>query len=257
VEDTNIQLLCTNETKVPKSVNGIPIEYDLSLEDFVVKYFSEQQPVCMKGACLWWPAVRKWHDFNYLQKIAGNRTVPVEIGSSYTTTKWTQRMMTLNRFIIDFIERKNSNGYMAQHPLFQQIPALEVDAPTLEYALIGEDSADISRLVWIGPGGTVSPLHTDPHDNVFAQVVGTKFVRLYPPSETERLYPYSHLLTNTSQVVSDLTTETVDDVKYPLFSSASFIEGHITSGDVLYIPKLWWHFVKATSNSVSVSHWLL
>lgn len=35
----------------------------------------------------------------YIQEIAGCRTVPVEVGSRYTDEDWSQTLMTINEFI--------------------------------------------------------------------------------------------------------------------------------------------------------------
>ncbi len=35
----------------------------------------------------------------YLKKVAGLRTVPVELGSKYTDEAWSQKLMTLSEFI--------------------------------------------------------------------------------------------------------------------------------------------------------------
>lgn len=43
--------------------------------------------------------------------------------------------------------------------------------------------------IWLGPASTISPCHTDPHHNILAQVFGQKYIRLFAPEETQRLYP--------------------------------------------------------------------
>lgn len=42
-------------------------------------YFLSGSPVLLSDSMTHWPARSKWNDLNYLKKVAGYRTVPVEV----------------------------------------------------------------------------------------------------------------------------------------------------------------------------------
>lgn len=224
-----------------------------SLEEFSTFFKDQTEPVIITNAISHWPALttNKW-SINYIKAKAGFRTVPIEIGSKYTEESWSQKLMTINEFIDKFVVNSASQtGYLAQHQLFDQIPELRNDISIPDYCCLG-NSEDVDINAWFGPKGTVSPLHHDPKHNFLAQVVGSKFIRLYSPTETVKLYPHdTFLLENTSQV----DVENPDYTQFPDFKQAEYTEGILRPGDMLYIPPKHWHFVKSLSVSFSVSFW--
>ncbi|KAK7462532.1 hypothetical protein BaRGS_00038417 [Batillaria attramentaria] len=225
-----------------------------SVEMFNATFFDLQHPVVVTDAIGYWPAftTRKW-SLAYLRDIAGARTVPVEIGSRYTEDDWTQKLMTVNEFIDEYITNPKSDtkGYLAQHNLFDQISELKDDISVPVYCCLGNDE-DVDINAWFGPAGTVSPLHQDPKHNFLCQVMGEKYVRLYSPDYTEHMYPHpTKLLDNTSQV----DCENPDLEKFPKFKDAVYLECVLKPGDMLYIPPKHWHFVRSLSVSFSVSFW--
>ncbi|XP_073349722.1 lysine-specific demethylase 8 [Pagrus major] len=228
-----------------------------SLESFNTDYLLPLKPVILEGIIDHWPALNQhpW-SIEYLRSVAGCRTVPVEVGSRYTDEEWSQTLLTVNEFIDRYILNKDgvkASGYLAQHQLFDQIPELKEDIRLPDYCCLGEgDEDDITVNAWFGPGGTVSPLHQDPQLNFLAQVVGSKYIRLYSPEDTDKLYPHqSQLLHNTSQV----EVENPDSERFPEFAKAPYLECVLQPGEVLFIPVRHWHYVRSLELSFSVSFW--
>ena len=51
----------------------------LSLEGFLRDYFMSGSPVIISDCMGHWPARTKWNDMDYLKRVAGDRTIPVEV----------------------------------------------------------------------------------------------------------------------------------------------------------------------------------
>ncbi|XP_013918990.1 PREDICTED: lysine-specific demethylase 8 [Thamnophis sirtalis] len=222
-----------------------------SLQRFRERFLLPGAPLVLEGVVEHWPCLRKW-SVDYLLQLAGNRTVPVELGARYTDQDWSQNLMTVAEFIRQFVEQ-NPKGYLAQHQLFDQIPELKEDIGIPDYCCLGKnEEEEITINAWFGPSGTISPLHQDPQQNFLVQVMGRKYVRLFSPDQSEKLYPHEgHLLHNTSQV----DVEHPDLVKFPNFKAAAFQDCILSPGEVLFIPASYWHYVRALDTSFSVSFW--
>ena len=285
---------------------SLPQMHQPSLESFRSECMAKSQPSVLTGTIDHWPArsSRPWSDLQYLKSSAGGRTVPVEVGRDYLCAGWGQELMTLTDFIEQYLEHDNGDddeasngckapeeegqnsrhrrpGYLAQHPLFDQVPTLKRDIATPDYCFLqtydiratssrpsssspegGEADSDEDDYsdntpepqinAWFGPGGTVSPLHYDRYHNLLAQVVGRKYIRLYGPEDSERLYPIrcGHH-TNSSSV--DINR--VDRGRFPRFSEAPYYDLYLEPGQVLYIPPEYWHYVESLETSFSVSFW--
>ena len=245
-----------------------------SLAFFYNEHMVPSRPAILRGVLDGWPALttRPWSDLSYLKNLAGHRTVPIEHGQHYLDEAFDERLMTLNEFITQHLEGPppTNNGrptaYLAQHELFTQLPRLRRDIIQPDYCMLSleegeeeEEAAaaaakdDVRVNAWLGPAGTLSPLHYDRYHNLLCQVVGSKYIRLYAPDQSDSLYPHTsgpHKVS--SQIVE---VDDADHEKYPKFGSAPYCDLVLNAGECLYIPPLWWHFVESRSISFSVSFW--
>lgn len=236
-----------------------------------------------------WPALRTWSAIGpdghetlegLRRPETANLIVPVEIsqpnvGYNAGSNEWDRIQMPFSLFLDAFIQRKiqwsrgkdadqqQPVGYLAQFDLLSEAPSLANEAPGLPHTQAGPKGAKEQwrSNVWIGPGGTYTPLHRDPYENMFAQVVGRKRVHLFAPT----LAPYLYInkggpQKNTSAIASEQEL-LVPSQDRPLLSAALASEdafvAELSAGDVLYIPQGWYHCVQSLSTSASVNFWYL
>lgn len=105
---------------------------------------------------------------------------------------------------------------------------------------------------WLGPAGTMTPLHCDYDDNIFAQIWGTKRIFLSPPHHHEFLYATE---ANALLFGSPFNPEMPDFDRYPLARQATLIECIVNPGELLYVPAGWYHQVRALTCSLSANRW--
>jgi lysine-specific demethylase 8 len=153
-----------------------------------------------------------------------------------------QRTMAAAEFVN--LLRQRSPCYMNQVPL-KLFPALlrEFDTSRLRVTPIR------ALNVWVG-ASTRSGLHFDSADNMFAQMYGAKRVILISPRYSRRLYPFED---NPSK--SQVDPENPDLERFPRFANCPRLECDLQPGDLLYIPRGWWHFLAADEVSISVNCW--
>jgi hypothetical protein len=105
---------------------------------------------------------------------------------------------------------------------------------------------------WIGPARTMTPLHCDYDDNIFAQIWGTKRIFLVPPHHDAFLYAQE---ANPVLFGSPVDPEAPDFDRFPLARQASMLECTMAPGELLYVPAGWYHQVRALSFSLSANRW--
>lgn len=258
-------------------------------EDYMNDPNKAPEPIILTGLMSDWPAMAEcpWNSTDYLlaKTLNGSRLVPVEIGRSYVDEGWGQELIRFGDFIQRYITLDAGGpdapvGYLAQHDLFRQIPSLRNDTRTPDFCWADvprhptDPSRDHSKLdvpqlnAWFGPARTITPLHCDGYHNLLCQVVGAKYIRLYPPSATASMRPrapeHGVDMSNTSALdlgVIEGWDDAPDgaegdwaDLREEL-GRLEYKECVLEPGDTLLIPIGWWHYVRSLSISFSVSFW--
>lgn len=186
---------------------------------------------------------------------------------------------------IFYIQKQNSN-------LTEEFPELLTDVDeNLLWASDTFNSKPSAINLWIGDERAVTSLHKDPFENIYCVVSGYKEFTLLPPTdrlwlpyktfpvgqykETEpgnfdiNLFHSDKWMTKGDQdsnnAENDLDSDTVpwididlsnpDYDKYPLYKNASPIKVVIEKGDILYLPSLWFHYVKQSHGCIALNYW--
>ncbi|XP_068715407.1 HSPB1-associated protein 1 homolog isoform X3 [Montipora foliosa] len=142
--------------------------------------------------------------------------------------------------------------YMAE--LFHSCPDLRQSVNWGAFGFPGRCGDEST--IWIGSKEASTPCHLDTYGcNLVAQIYGRKKWTLFPPSETPNLYP-TRIPYEESSVFSQVHMTYPDLSRFPTFASATRYEVILQPGDVLFVPKKWWHYVESLETSISINTWI-
>src|SRR5262249_44095155 len=107
--------------------------------------------------------------------------------------------------------------------------------------------------LWIAAPGQRSTIHNDPYHNFNAQIVGRKHFILFAPEAHKLLYPrFFHA----GMWVSPIDLKQPDFDKFPDFVNLQGYKHELNEGDIMYVPRFWWHCVEAMTPCVNVNRWV-
>ncbi|XP_036098804.1 HSPB1-associated protein 1 [Molossus molossus] len=111
--------------------------------------------------------------------------------------------------------------------------------------------------LWIGSLGAHTPCHLDSYGcNLVFQVQGRKRWHLFPPEDTPFLYP-TRIPYEESSVFSKVNVVNPDFKRFPQFQKARRHVVTLSPGQVLFVPRHWWHYVESIDPvTVSINSWI-
>lgn len=224
----------------------------------------KSQPLLLKSACN--KVASKWTT-EYLKKTTQDGLevdidiAPPESNGLFADTKSERIKLGIEERTVPFTTVLDGSCKPSQHhflylqqqswPFDVVFPVLNKDLRTESCPLIQELSQfSLAKILWLGGSPTRSQLHFDRKDNFICQMCGQKEILLFSPEETKYLYQKEGSDENDqfnnrfSTIDSNLLPKEFKE-RYPKASQAVATRILLNPGDVLFVPKLWWHLVSS------------
>ncbi|XP_016055421.1 PREDICTED: HSPB1-associated protein 1 isoform X2 [Miniopterus natalensis] len=153
----------------------------------------------------------------------------------------------LNTFLRSFMASRYDSGWEGKAQI--------QDVLWSDFGFCGRNGREST--LWIGSLGAHTPCHLDSYGcNLVFQVQGRKRWHLFPPEDTPFLYstriPYEE-----SSVFSKVNVVNPDLKRFPQFQKARRHVVTLSPGQVLFVPRHWWHYVESIDPvTVSINSWI-
>jgi hypothetical protein len=229
---------------IPKVELSSPEEFGDRITGATSPFIASGLTHCWKAMNVWSPAYFAEHYFD--TPVTATVDLPAE-GPPYALRPEAHvRNMTFSEFV-DFIQTAENACYIHQMSV-SKLPELRDD--TEFEALLPPGTDSDALYFWLGSAATRSGLHFDRLDNINVQITGRKEVFLVPPEQARLLYPFKD---NVEKSRVDPDNPQFDT--FPELRAVRALRAELSRGDVLFLPKLWWHHFRSLEPSININCW--
>ena len=259
-------------------VNRVKIITSVTHSELASLIARSEEPLVFKGVALNWPLVAAGmqssaHAVALLKKFYNGRPTGASIAApemkgrffydeDFTALNFSKSLVQIDDLLDDlllhFADESPPGIYVASASLEGYFPGLR-EENNLDYFFSEECNKcnDVLESIWIGNATTAS-CHYDAPYNIACCAVGRRRFTLFPPTQTNNLYPGPLEPTPGGQAISLVDFAAPDFKKFPRFREAldHAQKVELEPGDIIYIPSMWWHHVEALSGlNVLVNFW--
>lgn len=239
-------------SRADSAVRPLPRIAGVSQGDFRRRWVASRRPAVFAGLVSDWPAVRRW-SLTFLQsEYPAVSITTAQVAAGVVVMDGRRGLIHEPEQFQAFITalRAGARDRYMMSPLSGLPESLGADAPPPAY--LSGTTLQNAKL-WIGPPGVISSMHRDLADNLHAQVSGRKRFTLVAPQQSACVYPNS--LFDAVPNGCGVDIEHPDYARFPRLREAEMLVGELGPGDVIYIPRGWWHHVRTLDLSISVNFW--
>lgn len=220
---------------------------------FIEQYWMQNRPVVLTDLSQDWTANNKW-TLPYLAEQFGAETIEIqerrENDPLYELNSIKHKAKITVKDFVERIGRGPSNDFYmtANNHVFKDTSMSQMldDIGSLPSYVERPEKGDGKWHLWVGPAGTVTPLHHDENLLLHTQITGRKRWKLISPMDTPNIY-------NNTAVFSQVDLYNIDYSRFPLMKNVNITDVVLEPGDTLFLPLGWWHGVEALEPSISVS----
>ncbi|XP_026962258.1 HSPB1-associated protein 1 isoform X2 [Sagmatias obliquidens] len=235
---------------------------------------SLQQPAIFCNMVFDWPA-QHW-TAKHLSEVLQGKQIRFRMGTKRTDTApqfettCSYVEATLEEFLTWNCDRSSISGPFRDYDhskfwayadykyfvsLFEDKTDIFQDVMWSDFGFPGRNGQEST--LWIGSMGAHTPCHLDTYGcNLVFQVQGRKRWHLFPPEDTPFLYP-TRIPYEESSVFSKINVVNPDLKRFPQFWKARRHMVTLSPGQVLFVPRHWWHYVESIDPvTVSINSWI-